>query len=352
MRKNITKIFKEILALKIKNIIIEHGLMLAPMAGVTDRTFRRICREKGAEYTVSEMVSAKALCYEQRSKRKEYSFSATAELATVRKEDKPMAIQIFGREPEFMAEAARMLESGSYRNCRSDAAPDAIDINMGCPVRKITGNGEGSALMKEPALAGRVAEAVCKSVSIPVTAKIRAGWDSRSINAVEVAKILEASGVSAICVHARTREQLYTPGIDMSIIEKVKNAVSIPVIGNGDIYTAEDALRMLRETGCDGIMIGRGAMGNPWLFTEIRNALDGKEFLSPDYRERLSLALWQMKEMIDEHGERTGLAQAKKHLAWYISGMKGCAAARSAIMTAEAPEQIEEIFDGLLKIQE
>ena len=338
--------------MRIKNINIEHGLMLAPMAGVTDRTFRAICREKGAEYTVSEMVSAKALCYEQKSKRKEYFASSTAELATVLESDKPMAIQIFGREPDFMAEAARMLESGEYRNCRSTAAPDAIDINMGCPVRKITGNGEGSALMKEPLLAGAVAEAVCKSVNIPVTVKIRAGWDSKSVNAVEVAKILEAAGVAAICVHARTREQLYAPGIDLGVIEAVKKAVSIPVIGNGDIYTAKDALDMISKTGCDGVMIGRGAMGNPWIFSEIKNAMDKKEYSSPAYEEKISLALLQLESMITEHGERTGLAQAKKHMAWYISGMKGSAAAREKIMTSESAEDIEVVFRELLKIQD
>ena len=338
--------------MEIGNIKLKYGLMLAPMAGVTDRTFRRICREKGAEYTVSEMVSAKALCYEQRSKRKEYSSSATSLLATVKKEELPLAIQIFGREPDFMAEAAAMLESGSYRNCLSDAPPSAIDINMGCPVKKITGNGEGSALMKEPELAGRVAEAVVKAVSIPVTVKIRAGWDSSSVNAVELAKRLEAVGVSAVCVHARTREQLYTPGIDIGIIEKVKKAVSIPVIGNGDIYSSMDAKRMLEITGCDGIMIGRGAMGNPWLFEEIKASLDGREYIAPTHRERLDMALLQLESMMREHGERVGFAQAKKHLAWYIAGMKGSAAARNGIMSAESPEAVEEIFSELIKMQE
>ena len=338
--------------MRIKDINIEHGLMLAPMAGVTDRIFREICRANGAEYTVSEMVSAKALCYEQRSRRKEFSSSATAELATVLVEDKPIAIQIFGREPEFMAEAARMLESGDYKGCRSDAAPDAIDINMGCPVRKITANGEGSALMKEPLLAGRVAEAVCKSVSIPVTVKIRAGWDRNSQNAVEVAKILESVGVAAICVHARTREQQYTPGIDLSVIEAVKNAVSIPVIGNGDIYTAQDAIDMFNKTGCDGVMIGRGAMGNPWIFDEIRYAIDGKEYIRPSMEERIDLARRQLCRMVDEQGERTGLAQAKKHMAWYIAGLRGSASARERIMTAISSAQVNEIFDELIKIQD
>lgn len=338
--------------MKIRNLEIEHGLMLAPMAGVTDRSFRRICRAYGAEYTVSEMVSAKALCYEQRSKRKEFTSSSTATLAAVHTEDGPMAVQIFGSEPEFMAEAARMLEDGSYKGCTSTAAPVAIDINMGCPVRKITGNGEGSALMKDPVRAGRIAEAVCKSTSLPVTAKIRAGWDRSSVNAVEVAKILEAAGVSAICVHARTREQQYAPGIDLGIIEAVKKAVSIPVIGNGDIYTAADALGMMSKTGCDGVMIGRGATGNPWIFREITSAMDGSDYTAPTYTERLALATAHLDEMIAQYGERTGIAQAKKHMAWYVFGMKGSASARERIMTSESREGICQIFKELIELQE
>ncbi len=337
---------------KIGDITLKHGLLLAPMAGVTDRTFRRICKNAGAEFTVSEMVSAKALCYEQRAKRKEYSSSATAALATVCAEDTPMAIQIFGAEPEFMAEGAKLLESGSYRGCVSDAAPAAIDINMGCPVKKITSNGEGSALMKDPNLASRIAEAVVKSVSIPVTVKIRAGWDKNSVNAVEVAKILEAAGVAAICVHARTREQLYTPGIDLDVIAAVKAAVSIPVIGNGDIYSAEDAIRMKEYTACDGIMVGRGAMGNPWLFSKIIAALEGRALTEPSTAQRLALAEEQLGLMLCEHGERVGFAQAKKHMAWYISGLRGSAAARDRIMVADGPEQISKIFAELLDTEE
>lgn len=338
--------------MKIRDIEIKHGLMLAPMAGVTDRSFRRICKNFGAEFTVSEMVSAKALCYEQRSKRKEFSSSATAMLAAVHKEDGPMAVQIFGSEPEFMAEAAQMIECGSYRSCTSTAAPVAIDINMGCPVRKITGNGEGSALMKDPERAGRIVEAVVKSITIPVTAKIRAGWDRNSVNAVEVAKILEAAGVSAICVHARTREQQYAPGIDLGIIEAVKNAVSVPVIGNGDIYTAADAISMMNKTGCDGVMIGRGATGNPWIFEEIRCAIDGSEYTPPTYAQRLELAVSHLDEMIAQYGERTGIAQAKKHMAWYVFGMKGSAAARENIMTSESRAEICRIFDEIITLQE
>ena len=340
------------MSLKIGNIDLKHGLMLAPMAGVTDMTFRRICMQNGAEYTVSEMVSAKALCYEQKTKKTDLSPSHSAALASVYTEDLPMAVQIFGHEPEFMAEAAKMLESGEYKGCRSTAIPSAIDINMGCPVKKITSNGEGSALMKDPTLAGDIARAVCRAVKLPVTAKIRAGWDEKSINAVEVARILEDAGVSAICVHARTRNQFYSPGIDLDVIADVKNAVSIPVIGNGDIYTVEDAKKMIAHTGCDGIMIGRGAMGNPWLFTEITAGLDGLEYTAPSYEEKIKLALWQLSTMIRERGERAGFAEGKKHMAWYVNGMRGSAAARNEIMCAESSEQVKAIFERLLSEQD
>lgn len=339
------------MSLKIGNTELRHGLMLAPMAGVTDRTFRRICLARGAEYTVSEMVSAKALCYEQKAKKKEYETSASAALASVFKGDEPLAIQIFGSEPAFMAEAAAMLESGEYRGCISDASPAAIDINMGCPVKKIVSNGEGSALMKTPALAADIARAVVNRVKLPVTVKIRAGWDAKNKNAVEMAKMLEDAGVSAICVHARTRDQFYSPGIDMEIIAAVKSAVSIAVIGNGDIYSAADAKRMLEQTGCDGLMIGRGAMGNPWLFDEIACALEGREFIAPSGEERVALALRQLEDMIAARGERAGFVEGKKHMAWYSAGLRGSAAARNDIMQASSIDEIRAIFEALLEAQ-
>ena len=334
------------MGLKIGNIEFRHGLVLAPMAGVTDRTFRNICKQYGAEYTVSEMVCAKSLCYEQKAKKKE--FSATAELATVHSGDGPMAIQIFGHEPSFMAESAVMLADGSYKGCKSTEKPIAIDINMGCPVRKITSNGEGSALMREPELAGSIVRAVVDAIDIPVTVKIRAGWDDSSKNAVELSKILEANGASAICVHARTKEQLYRPGIDIEVISQVKKAVNIPVIGNGDIYTAKDALNMLNITECDGIMVGRGAMGNPWLFAEILSALEGKEHIPPTDSERITLALAQLKDMIALKGERVGMAEGKKHMAWYITGMNGAASARNRIMTASSFDEIKNVLEEVL----
>ena len=337
------------MSIDIGNIHLKHGLMLAPMAGVTDRTFRMLCRRFGAEYLVSEMVSAKALCYEQRAKRKEFGNSGTAPLAEIKKEQLPMALQIFGSEPEFMAEAAKMIQDMSYRGCTSDVPPSAIDINMGCPVRKITGNGEGSALMKDPKLASDIVFAVSKAVDLPVTVKIRAGWDKSSVNAPELAKRLEDAGASLICVHARTREQLYSPGIDLSVIERTKKAVSIPVVGNGDIYCADDALNMIDKTGCDGVMIGRGAMGNPWIFSEIAARLSGESYQVPSISDRFEVAMEHLDIMIEHKGERVGLAEAKKHMAWYLGGVRGAASARSAIMTATSSEEIKKVFLSLLE---
>ena len=325
------------------NITLPHGLALAPLAGVSDRAFRRVCRRCGADFTVSEMVSAKALCYEQRKKAVKES-SVSGQLASVMADELPMAVQIFGSEPDFMAEAARMIEANEYVGCMSQVPPSAIDINMGCPVKKVTGNGEGSALLKDPPLIGKIVSAVVKAVSLPVTVKIRAGWDAASINAPEVAKIIEASGASMITVHARTREQMYEPGVDRSVIKAVKESVSIPVLGNGDVYTAADALSMMEETGCDGVMIARGAMGNPWVFSEICAALDGRDFTPPPASERFEVALTQVREMIGEKGERVGIAEAKKHLAWYCHGMEGAAAARGRLMQAASYDELAAIL--------
>ncbi len=324
-------------------VTLPHGLALAPLAGVSDRAFRRVCRSLGADYTVSEMVSAKALVYEQRAKGGK-DRSVSGQLASVRREELPMAVQLFGHEPDFMAEAARMLEANDYKGCVSEVPPSAIDINMGCPVRKVTGNGEGSALMKDPALVGEIVRAVVAAVRLPVTVKLRAGWDRDSINAPEIAKICEAAGASMLCVHARTREQLYEPGVDRSVIAAVKAAVSVPVMGNGDIYSAADALSMMEETGCDGVMIARGAMGHPWLFAEIAAALDGRDYVLPPTAERFEVALAQIREMIAEKGARVGVAEAKKHLAWYCHGIDGAAAARGRIMQATSYDELAAVM--------
>ena len=325
------------------NVTLPHGLALAPLAGVSDRAFRRVCRACGADFTVSEMVSAKALCYEQRKKTAGEK-SVSGQLASVMRDELPMAVQIFGSEPDFMAEAARMIQANEYIGCMSEVPPSAIDINMGCPVKKVTGNGEGSALLKNPKLIGEIVTAVVKAVTIPVTVKIRAGWDSNSINAPEVARIIEAAGASMITVHARTREQMYEPGVDRSVITAVKRAVSIPVLGNGDIYTAADALSMMAETGCDGVMIARGAMGNPWVFSEICAALDGRDYTPPPMAEKFEVALEQVREMISEKGERIGVAEAKKHLSWYCHGIEGAAAARGRLMQAASFEELAVIL--------
>ena len=336
--------------LKIADVELRHGLFLAPLAGVSDRPFRRLARRYGAEYTTSEMVSAKALCYEQNSKRPITDARVrTAPLAAVMRDEAPMAVQLFGAEPAFMAHAAQLLESGDYRGACGEIPPVAIDVNMGCPMAKIVGNGEGSALMKNPTLAARIVRAMTDAVKLPITVKIRAGWDKNSINAVEMAKMLEQAGAKMICVHGRTREQMYAPSADWEIIAKVKEAVSIPVIGNGDIFCAADALRMQKETGCDGVMIARGAQGNPWIFAEIRSALEGIPYTPPTLHERLEVALEHAAMIVAEKGERVGVAESRKHMAWYLHGVRGAAAARGELMRCETVAQIRTIFERLEK---
>lgn len=338
------------MSIRFGNVTLKHGLMLAPMAGFTDYSFRKICRDRGAEYTVSEMVSAKALCYEQISKKNILSASKTAPLAVVRHEENPMAIQLFGGEPDFVAEAAAMIESREYKTCISEASPVAIDINMGCPMHKIVGNGEGSALMKNPTLAAKIVESTVKALKhTPVTVKIRAGWDSNSKNAPEMAKMLEAAGASLICVHGRTREEMYNPGIDINIIADVKKSVKIPVIGNGDIYSVDDAKRMFEITGCDGLMIGRGALGNPWLFSEIAAFMNGENYESPRLEERLETCLEHIRLIRDCKGEHTAAAEIKKHAALYIKGVRSAASVRDRIMKTTSTSEIELIINELME---
>jgi tRNA-dihydrouridine synthase B len=334
--------------LKIGKAELKHGIMLAPMAGATDYAFRKVCREFGAEYLVSEMVCAKALCYEQKIKKSiTASPSKTAPLAAIREGELPMAVQIFGSEPQFMAEAARMIAENSYRGTTSVHTPTAIDINMGCPVAKVVSNGEGSALLKNPKLAAEIVRAVRGAVDIPVTVKIRIGWDKNSINAVEMAKYLEDAGASLICVHGRTREQQYAPSADWSHIADVKRAVSVPVIGNGDIFEPRDALKMLRETDCDGVMIGRGALGNPWIFENTVNLFEGREERKIPQNEVIDVALSHLKLMIETKGERAGIAESRKHLGWYMKGIRGAAELRNRINCAESLPEIKEILLGL-----
>ena len=333
--------------MRIGEIVLRHGLMVAPMAGISDKSFRRLCMQMGAEYSVSEMVCAKALVYEQKCKKNDADAFKTGTLAAVMQEDLPMAIQIFGSEPEFIAEATAMLVEGSYKGCKSDARPSAIDINMGCPVHKIVSNGEGSALMKNPELAGRIVEAAVGAAGgLPVTVKIRAGWDASSVNAPETARILESAGASAICVHGRTRSQLYSGHSDNSVIAAVKDAVSVPVVGNGDITDGASAIKMMNETKCDGIMIGRAAIGNPFLFAEVRAALEGKEYTHPTPDEIVATALLQVRSMIEEKGERIGIAESRKHLCRYLKGFRGSSEARGRVNLAMSYEEIEEILQS------
>ena len=332
--------------LKLGAVSIPYGITLAPLAGVSDYAFRKICRSHGAHYTVSEMVSAKALCYEQRSSKSTAQYK-TAELTTVRDDDFPMAVQLFGCEPQYMAQAAEMLCSLDYAGCTSVRPPAAIDINMGCPVRKVTANGEGSALLKDPLLCGKIVSAVAKASSVPVTVKIRIGWDADSINAIEVARICQESGAALICVHGRTRSQLYSPGVNRDIIARVKSELTIPVIANGDIFCAKDALDMLDYTGCDGVMIARGALGNPWIFNEIVCAIEGKPFISPTTRDKIETALEHTKLLMQAYGEKNGIAQARKHIAWYIKGIHGASTVRNAVMSCTTLNDITELLYSL-----
>ena len=318
--------------MQIGNIKFRQGLILAPMAGVTDYSMRVLCHRMGAEMSVTEMLSAKAI---------HYGDEKTAELAKFDAGTSPCAIQIFGHEPDIMAESAQKLVE-RFR-------PDIIDINMGCPVRKVTSNGEGSALMRDPVLSAQIVSAVVKAVDIPVTVKIRAGWDEQSKNAVEFAQRMESAGAAMIAVHGRTKDQMYNPGVDLDIIKAVKNAVKVPVVGNGDIYSAADAVNMLEYTGCDGIMVARGAYGNPWIFKEIISALDSKEYIPPSVEERISLAKEHLHMLIEDKGEYTGIREARKHLAWYIKGMRGATTARVEINAAESLDTVIEILVRLEK---
>lgn len=332
--------------LSIGTLTLRHGLMLAPMAGVADTSFRQLCRSFGAEYTVSEMISAKALCFEQRGRAS--APARTAELANITAAESPMAIQLFGHEPDFMAEAARLIEEGAYRGAVQAAPPAAIDINMGCPVPKVVSNGEGSALMRDPALAARIVRAVKDAVRLPVTVKIRAGYTNEEKNAPEFAKAMEAAGADLICVHGRTRQQFYAPSSDNAVIAAVKRAVLVPVVGNGDLFCGADALRMLEETACDGLMLARGALGAPFLFAEVLAALEGKDYAPPSVEERLALALRHAADMVERKGLRVGLPESRKHMVWYCKGMRGAAAARGALMQADTLEGIKAVLDGLL----
>lgn len=297
--------------MKLGNLELPRTAALAPMAGVTDRAFREICKSFGAAYMVGEMASAKGMHFSDRK---------TAALLGVTDAERPIAVQLFGDEPEILAEAAIKA---------LDFQPDVIDLNMGCPAPKIAGNGGGSALMKNPVLAGKITEAVVKAVPLPVTVKFRKGWDDENVNAVEFARMMEQSGAAALTVHGRTRQQFYQPPVDLDIIAAVKQAVSIPVIGNGDCVDVQSVINMYEYTKCDLVMIGRGALGSPWLFEQVARYLTGGESVpTPSLPERMAVMLRHIRLVCDYKGERQGMREVRKHAAWYMKGMRGAPAFR------------------------
>ena len=324
--------------MKIGNCELKHGLFLAPMAGFSDRAMRRVCREMGAEYSVTEMISAKAVTFDDK---KTYS------LANIRPDEGDVALQIFGSEPDVMARAAHILSTRDFGE--GFCSPRAIDINMGCPVHKIFSNGEGSALMRDPELIYRITRAVKENTDLPVTVKHRSGVDENHLNAVECAMAAESGGASVITVHGRTRVQMYSGTVDREIIRKVKQSVHIPVIANGDILSGEDAISMLNYTGADGIAIGRGAVGNPFIFKEIISALEGGEYIQPSLEEKVEIALWQLRLAIEDKGERVAVPEARKQIASYLHSFKGAAAIRARINQATEYGEIEKIFARALE---
>ena len=323
----------------IRNIALAPGAALAPMAGATDKAMRRLCERFGANMTVSEMVSAKALTMgDQKSPLLMTGGGGSA----------PFGIQLFGHEPDVMAEAAAMIAGGKYH-----VPFDFLDINMGCPAPKITGPGAGSSLLRDPQRAEAIVRAVCRAAGdIPVTVKLRIGWDEEHLTGVEVAKRCEDAGAALFTVHGRTRREMYEPGIHADEIAKIKAAVSVPVLANGDVATAEGALALMRETGCDGVAVGRGAMGNPWLFAQIRAAMCGGEIPAPPtLAERFAVLREHVSAMCDEKGERIAMCEARSHAAWYMRGLRGAAALRRACCAMTTFLDLEDVIAMAYELQ-
>lgn len=315
---------------KIGSVEIENPFVLAPMAGVTDLPFRKLCKEQGAGLICTEMVSAKAISFHNKN---------TESLMEIDPLEHPVSLQLFGSEPELMAEVAKSIEERPF---------DILDINMGCPVPKVVNNGEGSALLKDPELIGRIIKSVSGAVKKPVTAKMRIGFEGYPVDPVEIAKIMEDSGAAAIAVHGRTRQQYYAGQADWETIRKIKEAVSIPVIGNGDVDSPEKAEALLKETGCDAVMIGRGVRGNPWIFRELNHYfLTGEKFSSPSIQEVREMILRHARMQIEKKGEFTGIREMRKHVAWYTAGMRHSAGLRRESNLIADYQELEALLSRL-----